>query len=318
MGRSGRACRSELPRQPAGRQQHQPLQLADQRRQSRSRTGISKASATRARWPASAATHFSPIQKPPGAQAMLTIPMIGWVAKLGANRAKLASFSQAKYGAQTGNDWQWFADAGNGVLKSTGQNVTGNDPNDANVPAGFRLSAALGAGAGQQMGHGVRRRAALLHSRQRAQHLALHPSRRASHRRDHGRNPRQDSGLRRQDQSRRSVRDGRRPGRMGLERISAQRLRSAIRQPARLELSAGPRRARQRGLSSLAAGSVARKAPSPPASGLSMFSAFITIRKAASSATTSPPSRSCCAIIPRDRCGIPTTSMKAGSTIRSN
>jgi hypothetical protein len=70
-----------------------------------------------------------------GAQAMLTIPMVGWVAKLGANRAKLAGFSQAKYGAQTGNDWQWFADAGNGVLKSTGKNVAGNDPNDAGVPA---------------------------------------------------------------------------------------------------------------------------------------------------------------------------------------
>ena len=69
-----------------------------------------------------------------GAQAMITIPMIGWVAKLGSNRSKLASFSQAKYGAQTGNDWQWFPDAGNGILKSTGQPVSGNDPNDANVP----------------------------------------------------------------------------------------------------------------------------------------------------------------------------------------
>lgn len=68
-----------------------------------------------------------------GARAMITIPMLDWVAKLGANRAKLASFSQAKYGAQTGNDWQWFPDAGNGVLQSTGQNVTGNDPNDANT-----------------------------------------------------------------------------------------------------------------------------------------------------------------------------------------
>ncbi|HKP10935.1 MAG TPA: glycoside hydrolase family 44 protein, partial [Blastocatellia bacterium] len=67
-----------------------------------------------------------------GAQAMLTVPTIGWVARLGANRAKLASFSIAKYGAQTGNDWQWFADAGNGV-RTTGQNVTGNDPNDASV-----------------------------------------------------------------------------------------------------------------------------------------------------------------------------------------
>ena len=68
-----------------------------------------------------------------GAQAMITVPMIGWVAKLGASRAKLASFSQAKYGAQTGNDAQWFPDAGNGILKSTNQPVSGNDPNDANV-----------------------------------------------------------------------------------------------------------------------------------------------------------------------------------------
>jgi PKD repeat protein len=68
-----------------------------------------------------------------GARAMITIPMLDWVAKLGASRSKLASFSQAKYGAQTGNDAQWFADAGNGILKSNGQYVTGNDPNDANV-----------------------------------------------------------------------------------------------------------------------------------------------------------------------------------------
>src|SRR6266404_5178812 len=68
-----------------------------------------------------------------GAQPLITVPMIGWVAKLGASRAKLASFSQAKYGAQTGNDWQWFPDAGNGILKSTNQPVSGNDPNDANV-----------------------------------------------------------------------------------------------------------------------------------------------------------------------------------------
>jgi hypothetical protein len=68
------------------------------------------------------------------AQAMITIPMLDWVAKLGANRSKLASFSIAKYGAQTGNDWQWFPDAGNGVLTS-GADVTNNDPNDANVPS---------------------------------------------------------------------------------------------------------------------------------------------------------------------------------------
>ena len=69
-----------------------------------------------------------------GAVPMVTIPMVGWVAKVGAGRTKLASFSIAKYGAQTGNDWQWFPDAGNGIL-SAGGFVSGNDPNDANVPA---------------------------------------------------------------------------------------------------------------------------------------------------------------------------------------
>ncbi len=73
--------------------------------------------------------------KAAGAQALVTIPMIGWVANLGPNRAKLASFSQAKYGTQTGNDSQWFPDAGNGILASTNQQITGNDPNDADIPA---------------------------------------------------------------------------------------------------------------------------------------------------------------------------------------
>src|SRR6266699_5472043 len=76
-------------------------------------------------------TFFS-MSKGAGAQAMLTIPMIGWVAKLGSGRGKLASFSIAKYGAQTGNDWQWYPDAGNGVLSSNGHNVI-NDPADANT-----------------------------------------------------------------------------------------------------------------------------------------------------------------------------------------
>ncbi|HEY6328828.1 MAG TPA: glycoside hydrolase family 44 protein, partial [Blastocatellia bacterium] len=36
-------------------------------------------------------------------------------------------------GPQTGNDWEWFPDAGNGIL-TNGQYVT-NDPNDADIPA---------------------------------------------------------------------------------------------------------------------------------------------------------------------------------------
>jgi hypothetical protein len=63
-------------------------------------------------------------------QAMMTIPTLGWVAKLGPNRAKTWSFSQAKYGAQTASEY----DAGNGILKS-GQYVTGNNPTNANQTA---------------------------------------------------------------------------------------------------------------------------------------------------------------------------------------
>src|SRR5262245_48872529 len=77
---------------------------------------------------------FISMSKAAGAQPMITIPMVDWVAKLGPNRSKLASFSIAKYGAQTGSDWQWFPDAGNGVSQATGQDITGNDPHDANSP----------------------------------------------------------------------------------------------------------------------------------------------------------------------------------------
>jgi Glycoside hydrolase family 44 len=78
---------------------------------------------------------FVSATKAGGAQAMLTIPTIGWVAKLGLGRGKLSSFSIAKYGAQKDNDWQWFPDAGNGLRQADGSKITGNNPNDANIPA---------------------------------------------------------------------------------------------------------------------------------------------------------------------------------------
>jgi hypothetical protein len=71
-----------------------------------------------------------------GAQAMLTVPIIGWVAKLGANRASLASYATNKYGAQTGSD-PWWPAAGNGVgtnpVTQTTWLITTNDPTDANL-----------------------------------------------------------------------------------------------------------------------------------------------------------------------------------------
>lgn len=76
-------------------------------------------------------------------EPMLTIPMLDWVAKVGANREKLSSYSIARYGAQTGNDAQYFPDAGNGICaagnntqycpQGAGNPIVGNNPNDANV-----------------------------------------------------------------------------------------------------------------------------------------------------------------------------------------
>lgn len=77
---------------------------------------------------------FIDATKDGGAEPMITVPMMGWVSKLGPQRQRLASFSIAKYGPQTDNDWQWFPDAGNGVAAATGQYIVGNDPNDANRP----------------------------------------------------------------------------------------------------------------------------------------------------------------------------------------
>lgn len=83
--------------------------------------------------PAASADSFVTASKAGGAEPMLTIPMIGWVPKVGPSRGKLASYSIAKYGPQTGNDSQWMPDAGNGISSTNGNKpITWNDPNDAN------------------------------------------------------------------------------------------------------------------------------------------------------------------------------------------
>jgi hypothetical protein len=71
--------------------------------------------------------------KAQGAQPMLTIPMIGWVAKLGPKRTILPSFSVAKYGSQCSVD-PYDPDAGDGIEPDCSTDITGNDPNDANIP----------------------------------------------------------------------------------------------------------------------------------------------------------------------------------------
>ncbi len=83
--------------------------------------------------PGAAADSFVADSKNGGAQAMITIPMIGWGAKLGGGRASIPSYSVAKYGPQTGSDPYW-SDAGNGISVTNNTPITWNDPNDANTP----------------------------------------------------------------------------------------------------------------------------------------------------------------------------------------
>jgi hypothetical protein len=84
--------------------------------------------------PGAEADGFVADTKAAGAQPMLTIPMLGWVAKLGPNRETLPGFSVAKYGPQQKTD-PGHPDFGNGV-KPDGKTLIGStDPNDANLPA---------------------------------------------------------------------------------------------------------------------------------------------------------------------------------------
>ncbi len=85
--------------------------------------------------PGASADAFITDARSAGAQPLVTVPMLDWVARLSDRRSRLASFSVARYGAQTSTDAQWFPDAGNGVLKG-GAHVQGNDPADANTRAG--------------------------------------------------------------------------------------------------------------------------------------------------------------------------------------
>jgi hypothetical protein len=101
--------------------------------------------------PASFVKDFVSANQQAGAASMVTVPMLPWVAKLGPNRGKLASFSVSKYGPQQFTDAQWMPDAGNGVHVN-GSLVAGNDPNDANVPSNESFQQGLVSTLVQQFG----------------------------------------------------------------------------------------------------------------------------------------------------------------------
>ena len=84
--------------------------------------------------PGESADTFIATSKAGGAQPMLTVPMLGWVAKLGPNRTKLAGFSVKKYGPQSKTD-PYMPDAGNGLKPDGKTEVPAGDASDANLPA---------------------------------------------------------------------------------------------------------------------------------------------------------------------------------------
>jgi hypothetical protein len=68
-----------------------------------------------------------------GTKTLMTVPLIGWVAKRRpAGHPYDCGFSIAKYGAQQYADWSWDPDCGNGV-RTNGTPITGNDPTDTSV-----------------------------------------------------------------------------------------------------------------------------------------------------------------------------------------
>jgi hypothetical protein len=80
------------------------------------------------------ADQFITNTKAAGAQPIVTVPMLPYVAKLGPGGQGLSSFSVAKYGAQTASD----GDAGSGIL-ANGTPITNNDPNDAYVASNVQF-----------------------------------------------------------------------------------------------------------------------------------------------------------------------------------
>jgi hypothetical protein len=88
--------------------------------------------------PGKEADDFISDSKAQGAQPMLTIPLAGWVARLGSNRSILPAFSVKKYGAQCDVD-PYDKDAGDGFLPDCSTPIASNDPSDAYIKDSTKL-----------------------------------------------------------------------------------------------------------------------------------------------------------------------------------
>ncbi|MFM7322189.1 MAG: glycoside hydrolase family 44 protein [Armatimonadota bacterium] len=81
--------------------------------------------------PGGQAREFVAGSRKAGSAPMITVPMIGWTARLGPKRSRTWSYSVRKYGKQEKVDPEGWSDCGNGK-RPDGKDIAGNDPNDAN------------------------------------------------------------------------------------------------------------------------------------------------------------------------------------------
>jgi hypothetical protein len=127
------ASSNEFHHEPFRRQRRDALQLAAQRAQSRADwyfESIDDDSAT----PGGSADDFVANSKNGGAQAMITIPMIGWMPKLGANPRQARQLFHRQIRPANRQRPSWMPDAGNGISVTNDTAITNNDPTDANFP----------------------------------------------------------------------------------------------------------------------------------------------------------------------------------------
>jgi hypothetical protein len=87
--------------------------------------------------PSGDADYFISTTKAAGAQPTITVPMIGWVAKLGPNRTNLGAYPQSQFPNQTAWDPYYQTTDPNrpGNGKTSSGLITTNDPNIANTPS---------------------------------------------------------------------------------------------------------------------------------------------------------------------------------------
>ena len=239
--------------------------------------------------------------------------MMGWVAKLGPNRGKLASFSVAQVRrrrpAPTGSGCPTPATAS----APNGQYVTGNDPNDANVPVRRRPSSRAGSSTSSAR-WGTARAAAACATTCSTTSRASGTPRIATCTRPAptmDEVARQDRRLRRRDQGRRPRRAGRRARRSGAGAATS----TAATTSSTAAGTAGahlPDRAAHGGMDYLPwlLDQLRQRDGHDRPAAARRLHACTTIRRAASSATTSRPRCSCCATARRARCGIRTTSTR--------